>query len=55
MIEICRLVTDLDKKKQVLAVALSLTGQVRDSALEIEAVDLITDDGMSKLIEKLKF
>ncbi len=52
-VEIWRLVTALDKKKQALAVALSLTGRARDSALEISAVDLNTDDGMTTLLTKL--
>ena len=50
---IWRLVTDLDKKKQALAVTLSLTGRARDSALEIAAVDLNEDDGMTTLLTKL--
>lgn len=34
-VEIWRLVTNLEKKKQALAVALLLTGRVRDSAVEM--------------------
>ena len=52
-VEIWRLVTDLDKKKQALAVALSLPGRARDSALEIAAGDLNKDDGMTTLLTKL--
>ncbi|KAK9518554.1 hypothetical protein VZT92_023859 [Zoarces viviparus] len=52
-VEIWRLVTDLEKKKQALAVALSLTGRARDSALEIAAVDLNDDEGMNVLLTKL--
>ena len=52
-VEIWRLVTDLDKKKQALAVSLSLTGRVRDSALEIAAGDLNKDDRMTTLLKKL--
>ncbi|KAK9537927.1 hypothetical protein VZT92_005501 [Zoarces viviparus] len=52
-VEIWRLVTDLEKKKQALAVALSLTGRAGDSALEIAAVDLNDDEGMNVLLTKL--
>ncbi|XP_034552315.1 uncharacterized protein LOC117821880 isoform X2 [Notolabrus celidotus] len=52
-VEIWRLVTDLEKKKQALAVALSLTGRARDCVLEIAAGDLNKDDGMTKLLTKL--
>lgn len=52
-VEIWRRVTDLDKKKQALAVTLSLTGRARDSALEISAEDLNADTGMQTLIAKL--
>lgn len=52
-VEIWRLVTDLDKKKQVLAVALSLMGRARDCALEIAAGDLKSNDGMTTLLTKL--
>ena len=52
-IEMWKRVTDLDKKKQALAVALSLTGRARDTALEIPADDLNDDDGMKTLLEAL--
>ncbi|KAK7907197.1 hypothetical protein WMY93_015809 [Mugilogobius chulae] len=52
-IEIWRLVTDLDKKKQALAVTLSLAGRARESALEIPAGDLNADTGMATLLTKL--
>lgn len=52
-IEIWRLVTDLDKKKQALAVTLSLSGRARESALEIAAEHLNVDTGMSVLLDKL--
>ncbi len=52
-VEIWRLVTDLDKKKQALAVALSLMGRARDSVMEIAAGDLNKDDGMTTLLTKL--
>lgn len=46
-------VTELEKKKQALAVALSLTGRARDAALEISADDLNKDDGMKTILDKL--
>ncbi|XP_016523030.1 uncharacterized protein LOC107835207 [Poecilia formosa] len=52
-IEIWRLVTDLDKKKQALAVTLSLSGRARESALEIAAEHLNDDTGISVLLNKL--
>ncbi|CAL9692558.1 unnamed protein product [Knipowitschia caucasica] len=52
-IEIWRLVTDLDQKKQALAVTLSLAGRARESALEIPAGDLNADTGMAALLAKL--
>ena len=52
-IEMWKLVTDLGKKKQALAVALSLAGKPREVALEIPTSVLNADDGVDKLIEKL--
>lgn len=52
-VSIWRLVTDLDKKKQALAVALGLEGRARETALEIPAADLNKDDGMETLLAKL--
>ena len=52
-VEIWRLVTDLDKKKQALAVALLLTRRARDSRKEIAAGDFNKDDGMTTLLMKL--
>ena len=52
-VEMWRRVTDLDKKKQALAVALLLNGRPRDIALEIQADDLNKDDGMTTLIREL--
>lgn len=43
----------MDTKKQALAVALLLIGKTRDSVLEIAAVDLNKDDGMTTLLIKL--
>ena len=48
-----RLVTDLKPEKQALAVALSLTGQARQKALEISVDDLNKDTGMKTLLEAL--
>jgi hypothetical protein len=39
-------VTNLDIKKQALAVVLSLEGRARDTALEISVEDLNKDDGI---------
>lgn len=52
-IEMWKRVTELGKKKQALAVALSLTGRARDTALEITADDLNQDNGMKTLVEAL--
>ena len=52
-VEIWRLVTDLDIKKQALAVTLSLTGKPREVALEIPSATLNADDGMTVLIAAL--
>lgn len=41
------------KKKQALAITLSLLGRARESALEIAAHDLNTDTGMDVLLTKL--
>ena len=52
-LEIWQLVTDLEKKKQALAVTLSLTGKAREAALNIKAEDLNSDEGMKTLIQTL--
>ncbi|KAI4883225.1 hypothetical protein NFI96_020267, partial [Prochilodus magdalenae] len=52
-IKIWKLVTELDQKKQALAVALSLTGRARTIALEISADDLNKDNGLTTLLQKL--
>lgn len=46
-------VTDLEKKKQALAVALALSGRARDTAMEIPVDDLNKDTGMATLLGKL--
>jgi len=52
-VEIWRLVTELPKKKQALAVTLTLTGKARETATQVNAEDLHKDDGMDTLIEAL--
>ncbi|XP_062409954.1 uncharacterized protein LOC134100639 [Sardina pilchardus] len=52
-VEIWKLVTELDKNKQALAVALSLSGRARNAALEIAAADLNKDNGLTTLLHKL--
>ena len=52
-VEVWRLVTELKPEKQALAVALSLTGNVRETAMELPAENLADKDGMKKLIEHL--
>ena len=44
-LEIWQLVTDLEKKKQALAVMLSLTGRAREAARNIKANELNNDEG----------
>ncbi|ESO99635.1 hypothetical protein LOTGIDRAFT_173644 [Lottia gigantea] len=45
--------TDIDVKKQALAVTLTIYGKAREKAIEIAAADLNKDDGMKTLIDKL--
>ena len=52
-IAIWKLVCELDKKKQALAVTLSLSGKARQKALEIPVADLNKDDGIDTLITAL--
>ena len=52
-VNIWKLVTDLDKKKQALAVTLSLSGKPREVALEIPSASLNSEDGMTVLINAL--
>lgn len=46
-------VTELEKKKQALAVALALSGRAREAAMEIPVDDLNKDSGMDTLLRKL--
>ena len=48
-----QLVTDLDKKKRGLALALSLQGKPREVALELNPDDLNVNDGVDKLVAEL--
>ena len=52
-LDIWKLMTELPKKKQALAVSLSLTGTARQTAVDISADDLNKDDGMNTLITAL--
>ena len=52
-IEMWQLVTDLEKKKQAVAVALSLTGSYREVAMEVPKDDLNKDNGMETLLTKM--
>ena len=52
-VEMWTLVTDLEKKKRGIALALSLQGKPREVALEIPAGDLNVDEGVAKLISEL--
>ena len=52
-ISMWQLVTDLDQRKQALAVTLFLNGTAREAALEIKAEELNTIDGMKILLTKL--
>ena len=52
-LEVWKLVTDVKPEKQALAVTLSLTGQARAKALEIDVAQLNTGDGMDILLAAL--
>ncbi|CAC5376985.1 unnamed protein product [Mytilus coruscus] len=52
-VKMWQLVTDLDKKKRGLALALSLQGKPREVALEVGPSDLNVDEGVDKLIAEL--
>lgn len=45
-------VTELEKKKQALAVALGLEGRAQKIAIEISADELDNDNGMDKIIRE---
>ena len=52
-LEIRKLVTNVKPEKQALAVTLLLTGQAKAKALEIDAAQLNTEDGMNILLTAL--
>lgn len=52
-VNIWRRVTELDIRKQALAVALGLEGRAKEIAMEIPAEDLDNDNGMDTLFMKL--
>ena len=52
-LEIWKLVTNVKPEKQALAVTLSLTGQAKAKALEIDVAQLNTEDGMNILLTAL--
>ena len=52
-LDMWQLVTDLEKRKQALAVTLSLTGKAKEAALGINAGDLNKEEGMKTLIDTL--
>ena len=52
-LEVWKLVTDVKPEKQALAVTLSLTAQARAKALEIEAAQLNSREGMQILLTAL--
>ena len=52
-LNIWRMITDVDKKKQALVVTLSLSRKARETALEINSSELNADDGMDVLIKQL--
>ena len=52
-ITIWQLFTSLEKKKQGLAILLSLEGKAREAALELEVDELNKDDGVSKVLAQL--
>lgn len=45
-------VTELEKKKQALAVALGLEGRAKKITIEISADELDNDNGMDKIIRE---
>lgn len=52
-VNVWKRITELDKKKQALAIALGLEGRAREIAMEISADQLDQDDGMETLLAKL--
>ena len=52
-IEVWRLVTDLSKEKQALAIVLSLSGKAREKARELNIAVINVATGVDLLIQKL--
>lgn len=52
-INIWQLFTTLEKKKQGLAIFLSLEGKAREAVLELEIDEMNTDDGVDKVLAQL--
>ena len=52
-VQIWQVLTDLDKKKQALAIHLSLSGRARVASSELSVAALNKDDGVETLIKKL--
>lgn len=52
-VSIWELVTDIEPKKRALAIALTLTGKAKETALEVEVKVLNAEDGVKKLVGKL--
>jgi hypothetical protein len=52
-LDIWKLMTDLEKSKQALAITLTLTGRAKETALRIAAADLNKDTGVASLVREL--
>ena len=52
-VKIWEIFTSLDKKKQAPAILLTLNGQSREAALELDIADLNCDNGVKNLMKKL--
>jgi hypothetical protein len=52
-IEVWKLVADLDEKKQALSVSLSLSGNARETTMDIPAKNLAEETGIATLLERL--
>ena len=54
-IKIWQALTTLEVKKQALAIFLTLSGQAKEAALELELDVINADDGVNKLLEKTRW
>ena len=52
-VSVWQLMTTLEKKKQALAITLSLTGQAKAKALEIDVTKLNSETGVDELLKAL--